>query len=339
LIRATITISDPVGGPVTYYWRSSDGFVSPAKTVWFAPGQTSAVVRDTWTLGAANANGSLRWEQAVVTSPQTLVSNRASFVYTCPPMIANMYVDAVQTAGDCSPGGAGYLVTATITIFAPAGGSFTYTWQDSNGSGTYTVAKTITIAPGHVFANVIAQWSIGSESGELPSGVQVVTGDGQKLSTAVVNEGAPGSSTPTPSATPGCTPTPTPTPTPVTVDGVTIKGATASVDQPVYDCIRPQSFTFTGQVAVDTTGLTVPETITYHWVRPDGSSGPDQTATINPGDATVTIPADDPWSPAPNPADGGYGEYFVITAVDSTPLAASFQSTPAQYTVLCPTQP
>lgn len=73
VIQATITVADPSGGTVTYHWQSSDGFVSPDKTVSFAPGQKSAVVTDTWTLGAGNANGLTRWEEAVVTSPETMV--------------------------------------------------------------------------------------------------------------------------------------------------------------------------------------------------------------------------------------------------------------------------
>jgi hypothetical protein len=340
LISARIYITNPIGGTVTYHWRSSDGFISVPQTVYFAPGQTSKVVTDTWTLGAGNANGHRRWEEAVITSPQSFVSNPASFVYVCPAIVSHVSVQAVLTTPDCTNVEPGYDITATITIFAPAGGSVTYTWEHTNGTGTYTQAQTIVIPPGEVLANAIARWHIGGGTSNLPEGVTVVTSTGQVLTTPVVQQTGPsdgtGTPTPTPSATPTCeTPTPTPTPTPETVDGITIDGATASANPTAYNCptiTQPQQFIFTGQVAVT---AAAGGTITYHWVRPDGTLGPDQTAQIHAGDTLINIPADTPWIQAPNPANGTYGEQLVITAINTTTLSTPFTSTYGQYAVLC----
>jgi len=66
------------GGMVTYHWLRSDGATSGSVSVTLAPGATSATVKTTWTLGSTVPRGTY-WEQLVITAPNQLTSNQATF--------------------------------------------------------------------------------------------------------------------------------------------------------------------------------------------------------------------------------------------------------------------
>ncbi|MBF6591357.1 MAG: hypothetical protein IVW57_12640 [Ktedonobacterales bacterium] len=343
-ISALITVTNPIGGVVTYHWRSSDGFISVPLKATFKPGQTTQLVSDVWTLGAGNANGLRRWEEAVVTSPTATTSNQAAFVYSCPAIVSGLVVRATRTTPDCATVQPGYDVTAIATIFAPAGGSVTFQWRHTKDSGTYTQAQTVVVPVGVIEEQVIAHWHIGggTSNEQLPEGVTMATATGQTLTTPVIQQtgSGNGSGTPTPTAspTPVC-PSPTPTPLP-TVDGITLNAASAVPNILTYDCAnssQPQTYTFSGQVSL---AATASGTLTYHWVRPDGTLGPDQTLAVNAGDTLLQVPPDDAWTQAPNPTDGAYHERIVITGINTTTLTTPFTSIYGQYAVLCaPPQP
>jgi hypothetical protein len=364
LIRATITVSNPVGGTVTYHWLTNDGFTSVPLQAVFQPGETTQTVTDTWTMGAMYADGRPKWEKAIVTGPNAVVSNPATFIVTCPAIISGLQVQAVRVPSNCEGVAPGYDVTATVTVFAPAGGSFTYQMMNKDSTGTYTEEKTIIIPPGQLFTQAVAKWHIGDPNGP-PDGVTVTTGTGMVLSSPMKTGTETGDGTPTPTPTTTPTPTPTPTPTttptttptptatptcppsttqfPMTVDGLTIVSAQAALDKDSlpYNCPTkdtPQQFTFHGKIAVDTTQMTQPGTISYRWVRPDGTLGPEETLNVAPGD-TMLATVDDTWTQAPSPADGAYSEQIVITAINGQQLATPLTSLYGQYWVLCAPQP
>jgi hypothetical protein len=80
---ATITLSPgPSGGSITYTWARSDGATMAPITISVPAGQTTAMVTDTWTLGVGAPPGSY-WEQVVVTGPNSITSNKATFTKSC----------------------------------------------------------------------------------------------------------------------------------------------------------------------------------------------------------------------------------------------------------------
>lgn len=68
-------------GTVTYKWTRSDGAGSPNETVSFS-GAGTQTVTDSWTLGGPGFTYS-GWEKVVVSSPNSIESNQASFTLAC----------------------------------------------------------------------------------------------------------------------------------------------------------------------------------------------------------------------------------------------------------------
>ena len=66
------------GGIVTYHWLRSDGATSRSESVTLVQGAPSATVTTSWTLGSAAPHGTY-WEQLVITGPNQLSSNQATF--------------------------------------------------------------------------------------------------------------------------------------------------------------------------------------------------------------------------------------------------------------------
>ena len=80
---ATITIAPgPNGGNITYTWARSDGATMSPVTITVPASQSTATVTTTWTLGLGAPPGSY-WEQVVVTSPNNISSNQATFTKSC----------------------------------------------------------------------------------------------------------------------------------------------------------------------------------------------------------------------------------------------------------------
>lgn len=233
-------------------------------------------------------------------------------------MIANMYVEAVQTAGDCSPTGAEYEVFAPITVFAPSGGTVTFEWQNTNDQGTAIQAGTIHIKPGQIFVNVVAYWLIGAQNPQA-GGVTVVSGS------TVLNPN------PTPATNGGCSQLPAVSQDGViTVDDVIATPILPDGNQGVFSCPTsgtPLVLTTDGEIDLTSTLTgTQTGTISYYWQRSDGTTNgtPDAplTATVNAGDTSEIIPPDT-WTPKkPNHTNAPYYDELVITQVDGSPLPA-----------------
>jgi len=80
---ATITLSpNSKGGNITYTWVRSDGGTMAPITISVPAGQTKVTVFNTWTLGKGAPLGSY-WEQVVVTAPNSITSNKATFTKPC----------------------------------------------------------------------------------------------------------------------------------------------------------------------------------------------------------------------------------------------------------------
>jgi len=80
---ATITLSPgPNGGNITYTWERSDGGATAPITISVPAGQTTVTVTDSWALGGGAPVGSY-WEQVVVTGPNSITSNKATFTKFC----------------------------------------------------------------------------------------------------------------------------------------------------------------------------------------------------------------------------------------------------------------
>jgi serine/threonine protein kinase len=81
---ATITLSPgPNGGDITYTWERSDGTPIASQTTSVPAGQTTVTVTDTWNLGVSDSSGPSYWEQVVVTGPNSITSNQATFTKSC----------------------------------------------------------------------------------------------------------------------------------------------------------------------------------------------------------------------------------------------------------------
>jgi serine/threonine protein kinase len=82
--NATITVNaGPNDRTVTYYWTRSDGASSPPVTVIVPTSNTSlAAAPETWNLFTGAPNGTY-WEAVVVTAPNNIMSNKATFTVNC----------------------------------------------------------------------------------------------------------------------------------------------------------------------------------------------------------------------------------------------------------------
>jgi serine/threonine protein kinase len=70
------------GGTVTYHWIRSDGATSGSTSVNVSASTTSITVSTTWMLFSGVPNGSY-WEQVIVTSPNSISSNKPTFTVSC----------------------------------------------------------------------------------------------------------------------------------------------------------------------------------------------------------------------------------------------------------------
>jgi hypothetical protein len=76
--EGVITVSPASGGAVQFHWERSDGASSAPETVTIPSGQTSATVHHPWVAPAPTHPGSY-WGQLVVTAPNGVTSNQATF--------------------------------------------------------------------------------------------------------------------------------------------------------------------------------------------------------------------------------------------------------------------
>jgi hypothetical protein len=80
---ATITIRPgSSGGNITYTWERSDGATMAPITISIPASQTMDTVTNTWTFSKGVPDGTY-WEKVVVTSPNSISSNQATFTASC----------------------------------------------------------------------------------------------------------------------------------------------------------------------------------------------------------------------------------------------------------------
>jgi serine/threonine protein kinase len=80
---ATIAISPgPTGGSITYTWARSGGSTMSPITIAVPAGQKTVTVTTYWILGVHAPRG-FYWEQVVVSAPNSITSNRATFTKRC----------------------------------------------------------------------------------------------------------------------------------------------------------------------------------------------------------------------------------------------------------------
>jgi hypothetical protein len=76
--EGVITVSPASGGTVQFHWERSDGTSTAPESVTIAAGETSATVHHPWVSPAPTHPGSY-WGQLVVTAPNSVTSNQATF--------------------------------------------------------------------------------------------------------------------------------------------------------------------------------------------------------------------------------------------------------------------
>ena len=128
-------------------------------------------------------------------------------------------------------------------------------------------------------------------------------------STSDSGGGTPTVTTVPPTATATHSPTgPTPTPVPFKVSGASVSASPAAFNGL---CTSTMTTTFTATINVP--AHTPGGTVTYHWTRSDGATGPAKTLHFNAGDTFHT--ASDTWSfGAANGNGSTYWEAVVVTA-------------------------
>ncbi len=123
---AVITTNGPC--TVTYKWERSDGAIAPVESITF-PAAGSQTVGTYWQLGASYSG----WERVHILTPNSGVSNQASFALNCgvPFGVTN----AVANVGPPSFTGACPTTFNFIAVITTSGpGTVTYRWERSDGA-------------------------------------------------------------------------------------------------------------------------------------------------------------------------------------------------------------
>jgi tRNA A-37 threonylcarbamoyl transferase component Bud32 len=247
-------IRSPKAGTVTYHWALSDGATSPPATLTFAGAGARAV--QPWTVipPADIANGAA---VLVVTSPRTATSNTASYTLTCSSDVTPLALSAAAHAGP--PAGSAGCTTAPSTV---------------TFSGTITASKAVTVSyhwrlPSGNSAPLALTFS---EAGTLP-----VT----SVTYTPATEPASGSGTIVITSPMAATSTAAPFSLTCTKASIAVS-LTSSPSSPdsVACASAPPTFTLTGSVTSDQ-----PSSMTYHWVRSNGSVTGPVTVSLTAGSA------------------------------------------------------
>ena len=78
---AAVQVAPSPGGTITYHWVRSDGATGPDQTLTVPAGASSVPVHDgeSWTTTTCGSH----WEQLIITAPNSVLSNQATFTLTC----------------------------------------------------------------------------------------------------------------------------------------------------------------------------------------------------------------------------------------------------------------
>jgi eukaryotic-like serine/threonine-protein kinase len=286
----SITARHP--GTVRYHWVFSNGTVSATGALNFTkPGSahvTGQAVED-----SASGTG---WGQLQVTGSQAATSGRAVYQLTCTTknFSASASVKPATQTVTCGSTPSAFAFSGTITSMSAA--TVTYHWALSNGTTSasqqlkFTAAGTQPVKP-YTFTPGPDNDSTGSDTG---SGSLVITSP----VAAASNKAAFSLS--------------------CTTSGVTATLTSAPKSPATFPCgAASPGFTVTGAITAAQAA-----TVTYHWVRSDGSSTPPAAVSVGAGQ---TVDVTDQWTPPTSPFSGG--DTLDITAptavTSSIPLALS----------------
>src|SRR5579859_640983 len=163
---------------------------------------------------------------------------------------------------------------------------------------------------GVLFAIALVMLACGGSTGAVGPG-STTTSTSPSVGGGPTTTGSGGGTTPTtgtPTATATRGPGPTPTPVPFSVSSASVSASPANFNGQCASVMKT-TFTATINVPAHTSGGTV----TYHWIRSDGSPGPTQTLHFSSGDTWHTTT--DSWTFGAIYGNGGtYWEAVVVTA-------------------------
>lgn len=153
---------------ITFHWLRSDGTREQDNYAVFH-GSTTQMFQSDWSMPSSNA-GTAFWAELVVTAPNSLVSNKANFIFHCtnpeiePGLISNTDSPAVY---DCSQSSVTVTFTGQVGLFDnpaddPAGVTYSYTWtsRDSNYGITSPSPVTVYMPPGTLTSTVSISFTV-----------------------------------------------------------------------------------------------------------------------------------------------------------------------------------
>ncbi|MFF5211258.1 hypothetical protein [Streptosporangium sp. NPDC000396] len=297
---------------VKYRWVRSDGSKGAVRTVKAGP---KVVLRDSRTFTRSTRG----WQAIQVLGPGRPVSKRVSFSVTCeesgggvndprppsggdtPAPKASAHVTADSYSGPCAAPGKALNFTGTIQVSrVPA--AVSYRWVDSDGGplGREDLWFSAKDSPRRVVN--ASRTFLASHSGTR--WIEILGPGGKVLSTS---NRAPYSVTCTPAPT-----RPTASVTNLKVDPAAFQGT----------CTAPAAFTFTADIAVSK-----PATVTYEWLRSDGTKVPGRWEFTDPGRLTRMV--SHTWQvPDPSKVAGGSASIRITSPGRS-------KAGPAKFTITC----
>jgi eukaryotic-like serine/threonine-protein kinase len=293
----SITARHP--GTVRYHWVFSDGTVSTAAALNFTrPG--SAAVTGQAVEDSASGTG---WGQLEVTGSQAATSPRAVYQLTCTTKGATASASVKPATQNVTCGSTPSAFTFSGTITSSAADTVTYHWALSNG--TNSAAQQLTFSAAGTQAVKPYTFTPGSDS-DAGSGSLVIT----TPVAATSNKAAFSLS---------CTPQP--------AGALQLTAAlTSSPTSPAtYPCgAAIPGFTVTGAITSNQFA-----SVTYHWVRSNGSTTGSATVSVGAGQ---TVNVSDQWNPGASPFNGSDTLDITAPVVQSMPISLALSCTGSHVT-------
>lgn len=294
---------------VTYRWVRGDGTKGAVRTAKAGP-KVKLRERRTFTRGTRG------WQAVQVLSPRKLMSKRAYFSVTCegssdvntyrPPADAPAPRASAEVTGDaysgpCAAPGRSLGFRGTIRVSrVPA--AVSYRWVDSDGGPLGKEDLWFSAKDSPRRAVSASRTFLASQSGTR--WIEILSPSGKVLATS---DRAPYSVTCT---TPPAQPTASVTG--LKVDPAVFQGA----------CAAPRTFTFTADIAASK-----PTTVTYEWLRSDGTKVPGEWEFKDAKDLTKTVSL--AWQVAdPSKTAGGSASIRLTSPGRS-------EAGPAKFTITC----
>lgn len=162
-LTGTIHVLNSIsGGTVAYNWLRSDNSSGPTGHITFQPGQTIGTVTTRWQLGSTWGNGTTFWEALNVLSPNSVISNHASFSFLCSApsfSVTSVTASVAPKSYGCNQSSVTFNLSATISVpSGTSGGIVTYTWIRSDGASSSPA--TVTIPAGQTSITITNSWTL-----------------------------------------------------------------------------------------------------------------------------------------------------------------------------------